>query len=406
MQGFEYSQPTQVIFGDGAARRAGSFARLFGSRALLVIGAASARATGALGDVVLSMQAQEMPFKLLEGVPSNPGTAVVDAGAVLARSVHAEVVVAVGGGSVIDTAKAISVAAVSHLSYRGYLSGVRSGDAFVTSTLPVIAVPTLPGSGSETNGTSVIVDDISGRKLSAHSELAIPRVALIDPIYAAQAPQRLLAAGFADALCHAIEAGLSTRASVASDALAEAATAILRRDAAAALHERAAQTGDVEAVGRCLWAANLAGQALSLAGSTVTHPLAHPLSARFGAHHGEAVAALEPAVIAALADRWGDAAVKVAGWFGSRATAPVGAVKSLLARLAEWNAAAGVTTSVAALGLDAEHVEDVIADALASGSRGLANTPGGELAVDDLRAVLGLALAGSPQAAPPLTSRR
>ena len=370
MQPFEYAQPTQVICETGAGVRAGAFASVLGRRVLVVTGEKSARASGALGHVEESLQAHDLPYELFEGVPPNPAVSVVDAGAAFARSVHTDVIIAVGGGSVIDAAKAIATVAVSHLSYRNYLSGIRTEQVYIESTLPVIAIPTLPGSGSETNGTSVIVDDITGRKLSAHSELAAPRVALLDALYPARAPRRLLALGYADALCHAIEAGLSQRASIASDALAEVSISMLRRCASTAIRR------DLDAVATCMWASNLAGQALSLAGSILTHPLAHPLSARCGAHHGATVAALEPVVLAALADSWGDSAPKLAGWFGSRATNPAAAMRAVLTRLAAFNKALGITATTRELGLAEDMIDTFVADARASGSRGLANTAG------------------------------
>lgn len=393
---FEYSQPTQVIFGAGAASKAGSFAGVLGRRALVVCGDLSARANGALPDVTGALDEARVPYELLEGVPANPGTRIVDAGAALARAGAYDVVVGVGGGSVLDVSKAVATAAISRRPFRQHLSGIRDSSLYVEATLPVIAVPTLPGSGSETNGTSVIVDEVTGRKLSAHSDLAAPRVALLDPAYAASAPAELLVSGVADTMCHAIEAGLSTRASIASDALAQGAVFVLLREGARATE------GDVEAMGACLWAASLAGQALTLAGSIVTHPLAHPISARFAARHGDSVAALEPVVLATLAGRWGSAMVKLAGWFGSRATEEEPALRAVLKRLASWNRSVGVTAGIADLGVAREHVATLVEDALASGSRGLAAAPGPPLDDALLVRLFERALESRPNKAPAL----
>jgi alcohol dehydrogenase class IV len=414
---FELYQPTQVVSGHGVAARVASFAQLFGTRALVITGGASARACCALGDVEDSLKRAGMEFDYLEGVPTNPSCAVVDAGGTLVRAEGIDVVIAVGGGSVIDVAKAVATVAVSRLSYRRYLSGLRDGSERLDATLPVIAVPTLPGSGSETNGTSVVVDDITGRKLSAHSDLAAPRVALLDATYAAHAPRELLALGMVDALCHAIEAALSPRATVASDALAEAAISMLLRDAPLAIEAEppvvpgspdgldgddggpAPDWSDAcEALARCVWATNLAGQALSLSGSIATHPLAHPISARCGAHHGATVALLEPVVLALHGERYGADMVKLARWIGAPHNAGVAAsTRRVVNRLVTLNRKLGVAVTAEGLGLTPELVDELVADALASGSRGLEAPPSTPaFDGDDLRAVYDAAIETRP----------
>jgi alcohol dehydrogenase class IV len=390
MESFDYSMTTQVVAGDGVASRVGQFAAVFGERAVLVSGEISAHRNGAFGVVAESLAANGVEFEQLEGVPSNPSTGIVDAGSALARADEAQMIIAVGGGSVIDTAKAISIGAVAPHEFRSYLSGVAERAPQVENTLPVIAVPTLLGSGSETNGTSVIVDDISGRKLSNHSDLAAPRVALIDPGFTATAPPSLRAAGIADAMCHAIEAALSERATVVSDALAEQAVRTLYRHGVAAATESAAFPGDSASddLIRCMWAANLAGQALSLAGSIVTHPLAHGLSARLGTHHGVAVAAIEPRVITAFGDRNCDGIIRVAGWLGARPTMPEPARDAVAKRLVAWFAKLGMKDQIKSVVWDDPIAREIVDHAMASGSRGLTSLPGTAPTVDDLVAVL------------------
>lgn len=399
---FHASQPTAVTAGSGITERIGRYAASYGVRALVVAGERHARESGLLARVEGSLRAEGLATELLEGIGSNPTVGVVDAGALLARTWHADVVVAAGGGSVIDAAKAIATAAAAEepRSYAAHLSGLRPPGLLVTAALPVVALPTLPGSGSESNGTSVITDDTTGRKLSAHSDLAAPRLALVDPDLAIDAPRELLGPGLADAFCHALEAALSTRASIASDALAEQALRMLRREGAAPLHERERDVRR-QSLLRAWWATNLAGMALTSAGSILTHPLAHPLSARLDARHGTAVAALEPAVLAAFADRFEQdgRVVRAAEWLGVRGAGdPGAALRGVLTRLMRYCAELGVRASVRDLGLGEPLVADVVRDARASGSRGLVNMPGGEPSADELFAVLDVALRHIPAA--------
>ncbi len=333
---------------------------------------------------------------LLEGIPSDPASSVVDAGAQLARVERCEVVIAIGGGSVIDAAKALALIVNSRTPVRSLLSGVREADTRLplATALPLIAIPTLFGSGSETNGTSVLRDDETGRKLSLHDPLLAPRVALIDPGLSATAPRHLVATGYADAVCHALESMVSRRRSISSELAAEEAVRVLMRDAADAL------AGDASAHARCAWATTLAGQALSLAGSIVTHPLAHPISARLGARHADSVIALEPVVLAMLARRLGDASPRLRVWFGSRAQAADGVIRAVVNRLAGWHESLQIDVSLQELGLDESMIDQCIADALASGSRGLANTPGPPLMTDELRAMYVGALRGSSTRVP------
>ncbi len=398
---FHASQPTDVFVGSGIVERSGSYAASFGTRALIVVGESSARASGLLGRVEASLRDQGVAFELLEGIGPNPGVAAVDAGATLARAWRADLVVALGGGSVIDVAKAIATSAAAHepRTFADHLSGRRASDLVVDSALPVVALPTLPGSGSESNGTSVITDLETGRKLSAHSDLAAPRVALIDPDLLLDAPPELVAPGLADAWCHALEAGLSERATPASDALAEQALRVLARVGAEPLDATLDDPTRLDAIARSWLATNHAGQALTLAGSIVTHPLAHPISARLDVRHGDAVAALEGAVLATFAVRFTatPAISRVATWLDARGSEHRdAALRSVITRLARYCGALGVRSSVAELGLGEAMLADVVRDARASGSRGLTNLPGTEPTADELFRTLDVALACGP----------
>lgn len=398
---FHGSQPTRLVAGSGVESRVGRYAASYGLRALIVAGERHARASGLLARVLGALRSEGMDAELLEGVGPNPTVSVVDAGATLARAWRADVIVGVGGGSVVDAAKAIATAATTDdgRSFRSHLSGLRPPGLLVTTALPVVALPTLPGSGSESNGTSVITDDETGRKLSAHSDLAAPRIALLDPELVLDAPASLVGAGLADAWCHALEAGLSSAATIASDALAEQALRMLQRDGSTPVDDRTDRDARAVALIRAWWATNLAGLALTHAGSIVTHPLAHPLSARLDARHGVAVAALEPAVLAIFAERFADDGriSRIARWIDVRGSDdPATAVRGVLTKLGRYASGMGVRESAADLGLVEPLVADVVRDARASGSRGLANLPGGEPTADELFRVLDLALEHGP----------
>ncbi len=392
---FETTQPTRVVFGSDAATHIASFASVFGTRVLIVCGQTSARRNGALADVERSLSEKSLTIEYLEGVPSNPATGIVEAGAAFAADREIDVIVAVGGGSVIDTAKAVSVAAHLDAPVRSLLSGIdREKVVEVNRTMPVIAVPTLPGSASEVNGTCVLTDTDTGRKLSFHTVLAQPRVALVDATYAARAPTELLSAGAADAMCHALEAALSKRANIASDTWSRAAVDLLVEAG-----EEAVVAHDRTAMAKVMWASALSGQALASAGSLVTHPIAHSVGARFGASHGVATGVFEPVVLAVLAGRWCDnadtagKATEIAGWFsGSTPADDKAAMRLLVGRLMAWYRRIGFEYSLADLGVSREHISQLIDDTLLSGSRGLTNVPGGSISAFDVEEIIEAAL--------------
>ncbi len=393
---FHAGATTHVVAGSGMVDRVGRWTEGYGQRVLVIVGEQHARASGLLARVEAALVESRLDVTLLEGIGPNPSVAAIDAGAMLARAQRSDVIVALGAGSVIDAAKAIatSVGSSRVRSFADHLSGRRSADLLVDGALPVIAIPTLPGSGSETNGTSVITDDETGRKLSAHSDLAAPRIALLDPVLLVDAPSALLGPGLMDGLCHAVEATLSSRATIASDALAEVAIRTLVREGKLPVDAKAEPQQRLESLMRAWWATNLAGQALTLAGSIVTHPLAHPVSARLDARHGEAVAAIEGAVIATLADRIAETPnlVRLASWLDVRgASKPGVAIQGVLAKLARMATNLQVRRSLAELGVDEHAVPVLVRDARVSGSRGLANSPGGEPDPDVLLRILDLA---------------
>jgi alcohol dehydrogenase class IV len=223
-------------------------------------------------------------------------------------------------------------------------------------------------------------------------------MAVLDPELVLDAPHDLVAPGLADAWCHALEAALNTAATIASDSLAEQALRMLQRAGDAPL-EHADRAARAEALTRAWWATNLAGLALTHAGSLVTHPLAHPLSARLDARHGAAVAALEPAVLATFADRLiADGKISVvAKWLDVRgADDPTTALRGVLTKFGRYCTSLGVRASVSDLGLGESLVAEVVRDARASGSRGLRSLPGGEPTPDELFAVVDLAREHGP----------
>jgi alcohol dehydrogenase len=287
--------------------------------------------------------------------------------------------VAVGGGSPIDAAKGIALAAVNpqwgrDLDYRGQ---------FATPALPIVAVPTTAGTGAETNAFGVVTDPRSRRKFYAGHASSLPAAAVLDPgLTVGLSPPATAATGM-DALTHALESYLSVRANPWSDGIALQGIRMI----AVHLPRAHADGQDLEARSQMLLAAHMAGIAMATTGLGLCHAVGHALGGRFDIAHGVALTAVLPQVLRfnapACTERLADVAVALGAGDPARdrawnAGAAVEAVAGLADRL-------GMSRHVADLGVCRADFDQVAADAL--DDEVLANTPRPPTAAD-IRAIL------------------
>lgn len=281
---FAFRTPGEILFGPGEARRAPEAAARFGRRVLLVTGARSLDRTGF---------AERFTGAARWRVAGEPEVAVVDEGARLFREARAEVVVAAGGGSVLDAAKAAAAMATNEGSVVEYLEDVGSGRALRNPPLPIVAVPTTAGSGSEATRNAVIRVPERGVKRSLRHDSLLPRVAIVDPELSGGAPREVAASAGLDALTHLIEAYASNGAQPTTDALALPGI----RMAAGALRALAAGRADAASNESMALAALWGGIALANAGLGAVHGLVAPLGGRCRIAHGNACACLLAATL-------------------------------------------------------------------------------------------------------------
>lgn len=250
---------------------------------------------------------------VFDAIPGEPTTREVDAGAAVVRGAACDGIVAVGGGAVLDSAKAIALLAASG----GSVTEFRGVNRFPRPGLPLVAVPTTAGTGSEVTRFTVIIDPASQVKLLITDDKMVPRAAIVDPSLMVDAPPRVTASAGVDALTHAIEAYVSRRRTPLTDTLALSAIRRLVWSLPVAFADgRNAAARSAAAVG-----ALEAGLAFSNASVALVHGMSRPLGALFGAPHGIANAMLLPVVTAyslpAAPERYRDVAqalgVDVAG---------------------------------------------------------------------------------------------
>ncbi|MFH1835531.1 MAG: iron-containing alcohol dehydrogenase [Methanobacteriota archaeon] len=282
MVDFEYFQPTKISFGKGAFKK---LSGLKGRKVLLVTGSSSMRKAGFLDEAVKLLQPAKVV--LFEGVENDPSFETVDR---IVESVgDSDFIVGLGGGSVLDAAKAASVVATNEGDAMDFIEGRK----IVFEGIPFVAVPTTSGTGSEVTRASVLTDRERGVKKTLRSPLMFPYQAIVDPALTFSCPPKLTAAVGIDALTHAIEAYTSRLANPISDGFAEKAVKLILENLEGACKDGS----DENSRSKMSLGSLLAGLALSAASSGVAHRIAHGVGGRYHAAHGEILAQLLPKVL-------------------------------------------------------------------------------------------------------------
>ena len=282
---FEFATATRIIFGEGTAASLPELARTFGTRPLVVTGASTER----IAAHISALSAETF------AVSGEPTVELVREGTRFLQAAGCDLVISIGGGSVIDAGKAISAIATNGGEPLEFLEVVGKGRAITVPPLPFIAVPTTAGTGSEVTRNAVLGLPEHGIKSSLRSPLILPRIALVDPELTYGLPPAITAYTGLDALTQLIEPYVSSRANPLVDAICVAGikrvVGALRR----AYHDGA----DRDARRDMAMASLFGGLALANAGLGVVHGFAAPLGGRWKAPHGALCAALLPHGMAA-----------------------------------------------------------------------------------------------------------
>ena len=294
MNDFLYYAPTRVVFGRGREKETGEQVKSFGGRkALVCYGGGSARRSGLLDRVLRSLDAAGVGHVELGGVVPNPRLSLVREGAALCRREGVDFLLAVGGGSVIDTCKAIGYA----LRYDGDVWDFFEKKAVPADCAPIGCVLTIAAAGSEMSDSCVITNEDGWKKRGVSSDFARPRFAVLNPELTETLPPYQTASGCADIICHTMERYFSGPEDCEpTDSMAEG---LLRAvmDAARRLVEDPA---DYDARGAVMWASSLSHNNLTgcgrgsggRVGDWACHQLEHELSGMYDVTHGAGLAAL------------------------------------------------------------------------------------------------------------------
>jgi alcohol dehydrogenase len=350
---FDFQIRTRVVFGEGALSRLGELARELGFTRTLIVADRGLVATGQVARAAGLLDAAGISSDVFHDFEANPDTRMVEAGRAHAASCDIDSIVAIGGGSSLDCAKAINFVLTNGGTMRDY----RGFGKASRPMLPSIGVPTTAGTGSEAQSYALISDAATHQKMACGDPKAAFRIAVLDPALTISQPRSVAAAAGYDAIAHAVETYVTTSRSDLSDLFAREAWRQLE-----AYYERVlAEPEDLSARGAMLLGAHHAGTAIEHSMLGATHACANPLTARYGTVHGVAIAVLLPHVVrwnaASVSDRYGEL-LRVCGRAGDD---PPG--ERLAARLEDLARAGRLPATLREIGVPREDVETLAAEA-------------------------------------------
>jgi len=356
--GFDWQPRTRLLFGAGTLDRLGEVAlSLGGTRALIVTDrgiVAAGHADRARG----SLKAAGLSAAVYDGVRENPTTEDVDACVAAAREAGADLLVRLGGGSSIDAAKGANFLLTNGGEMRDYWG---TGGRATREMLPLVAVPTTAGTGSEVQSFALISDAQTHQKMACGDPKAAPRVALLDPELTLSQPATVTACTGLDALAHAVESAVTRRRNPVSWLFAREAFCLLAASFGRVLDD----PGDAQVRAGMLLGAAYAGLAIENSMLGAAHSAANPLTAHFGVVHGQAVGMMLPHVV-----RFNAAVTEARAVYAELAALsgsahPDATAEALAARLSHLAARSGMPASLAACGVSEGDVAALAAEAAA-----------------------------------------
>lgn len=359
---YVFHAPTRVIFGSGSVQATGRELAARGGTSALVVTDAGVVKAGLLDAVLGSLAAADIGTTVFDAVEPNPSIATVEAARATYQSGGCDAIVAVGGGSPMDVAKAVGILATNGgaiADYEGKPDAVRNG------LPPFLCVPTTCGTGSEVTPFAVITDEARHWKMSIASPREVPRVAIVDPDLFLKMPASLIAATGMDALTHAIESYTNQDVQPFADAFDIHAIRLI-----GTYLRPAVANGNREAMAHMAVAATMAGMGFSQNRLGIVHAISHPVTSYVGTPHGVANAILLPYVMEFNAIGAGPRIAEIGralsdGHVGPPwrhgADAGIQAVRALSRDV-------GIPETLGAVGVTEEHVAAIAADAMKSGN--------------------------------------
>ena len=291
MRDFVYYAPTEVVFGKESEEQVAGLVKKYGGHKVLVhYGGRSAKKSGLLDKIFALLRQGGVDFVELGGVVPNPRLSLVQKGIDLCRKEKVDFILAIGGGSVIDSSKAIACG----VPFGGNVWDIYMGKAEPASYLPVASVLTIPAAGSEMSDASVITNEDGDVKVGYSNPMSRPKFAIMNPVRTFTLPPYQTAAGVTDMMMHTMERYFAPEDDMdLTDALAEAVLRSMKEN----VYKVLADPEDYRARAQIMWGGSVAHNDLTGCGMTgdwATHQLEHELSGMFDVTHGAGLAAIWP----------------------------------------------------------------------------------------------------------------
>jgi alcohol dehydrogenase YqhD (iron-dependent ADH family) len=372
MDNFVFQNPTKILFGRGMENEVGAEVARYSRRILLHFGGGSIKTSGLYDRVAASLKQAGVEWKELGGVKPNPRLSLVHEGVKLCREHKLDFVLAVGGGSSIDSAKAIAMGAANDGEVWDYFIGKRE----LTRTLPAATILTIPAAGSESSSSSVVTNEDGWIKRGFDSELIYPKFSVLNPELAFTLPAFQVACGSADIMSHLMERYFTNTRNVGFiDRMLEATMKTVIAQAPKVL---AAPT-DYDAWAELMWAGTIAHNNLlntGRVGDWGSHDIDHELAGIYDVTPGAGLAVVFPAWMKHVLDHDLDRFVQwsVRVWnveldiFDREATARAG-----IARLEAFFHSIGLGTTLGSLGVGTDRIDEMARKATDGGRRRIGN---------------------------------
>ena len=356
MNSFDFQPRTRVIFGAGTIGQLGKLAVELGFRRTLLVADHGLVASGHVDEAVTPLTEAGIEVVRFHDFEVNPDTRMVESGTAFAATQQIDSIISLGGGSSLDCAKGINFL----LTNGGHMADYRGYGKATKSMLPMIAIPTTAGTGSEAQSYALISDAETHIKMACGDTKAAFRVALLDPALTLSQPKSVTAISGFDAIAHAVETYVTTKRTPVSEIFSREAWILLEGNYETVL----AQPDNLEARGAMQLGAFYAGLAIENSMLGATHACANPLTTRYGTAHGAAIAMLLPSVVRwnerAAAERYATLLQVSSGAERNNDSTPT---EVLARRLESLAAAGGLNTDLREIGIAENDLPDLAAEA-------------------------------------------
>ena len=286
---FNYNLPINLLFGRGRSNEIGTEVAKYGKKALIVTGRSSTKKSGLLDKTISLLNEANIEYEVFDKVEQNPLTTTVYEGVDVVKETGCDVILGLGGGSIMDAAKSIAFSSKNPGDISEYIFGIKQGN----EALPIVLVPTTCGTGSEGNCFSVLTNPETKDKKSLRTNIIIAKASIIDPELMTTMPKSILASVGFDALAHNMEAYVSKIGQPLTSMQAFYGIKLLAENLIKVYNDPT----DLDAWEKVTLASTLGGMVIGVAGVTAPHGLEHPASGLYDIVHGKGLAALTPVIV-------------------------------------------------------------------------------------------------------------